>query len=296
MRWEQKNKKNLVFNLKTLACVGFLAFVFLFHPAGVSAATCHDVHSSCSSSQVCYQGSCTTRAALGIPNPQNGGTCSTNSNDVVKSMQSAIGMTGNDVDGICGGDTITAIQVFQKNHGLTPDGLATLDGQTVLAMGLRGVQGSDCGSDFPICGQGLSCGSDNKCAVAGSGGGTPPVNPSTTPSSSAPCDQSTCPAGLCMVNGICLPPNSTACTGGICSSNSLTDLLIKVITLLLTVAGIIAVLMLIVGGFWYITSAGNEEQSEKGKKAITNAIIGVIVVLLSYAIVSALGSLINTGK
>jgi hypothetical protein len=54
--------------------------------------------------------------------------------------------------------------------------------------------------------------------------------------------------------------------------------------------------MLIVGGFWYITSAGNEEQAEKGKTAITNAIIGVIVVLLSYAVVTVIGALVNTGK
>ncbi|MDR3642333.1 MAG: hypothetical protein P4L74_01740 [Candidatus Doudnabacteria bacterium] len=108
--------------------------------------------------------------------------------------------------------------------------------------------------------------------------------------------QGNCAAGLVSVNGLCLPPNSSACNGGICASNSLTDLLTKIITLLLALAGVIAVLMLIVGGFWYITSAGNEEQSEKGKKAIVNSIIGVIVVLLSYAIITVISSVITKGQ
>lgn len=90
-------------------------------------------------------------------------------------------------------------------------------------------------------------------------------------------------------NGVCLPADQN-CTTGICASSSLTDLLVKVIKILLGLAGVIAVLILIVGGFWYITSSGNEEQVEKGKKAIINAIIGLVVVMLSYAIVTIIST------
>ena len=55
--------------------------------------------------------------------------------------------------------------------------------------------------------------------------------------------------------------------------------------ILLPVVGIIAVLFIIIGGFQLITARGNEEQAEAGKKTLTNAIIGLSIVILSYVIV-----------
>lgn len=54
----------------------------------------------------------------------------------------------------------------------------------------------------------------------------------------------------------------------------------------LPLVGIIAILFIIIGGFQYVTSRGNEEQAEIAKKTLTNAIIGLIVVVLSYIIVT----------
>jgi len=45
------------------------------------------------------------------------------------------------------------------------------------------------------------------------------------------------------------------------------------------------ILFLIIGGFQYITASGNPEQVETAKKTIMYAIIGIIVCLLSYAVV-----------
>ncbi|MCL5775237.1 MAG: hypothetical protein M1333_03440, partial [Patescibacteria group bacterium] len=49
--------------------------------------------------------------------------------------------------------------------------------------------------------------------------------------------------------------------------------------------GVIAVVFIIVGGYMYLTSAGNEEAAEKGRKVLTNAIIGLIIIILSAAII-----------
>lgn len=76
--------------------------------------------------------------------------------------------------------------------------------------------------------------------------------------------------------------------GGIGSSSTIGDLLISIIDLLLLFGGALAVLFIIIGGYWYITSAGSEEQSEKGKKTLINAIIGVVLIVLSFVIISAL--------
>ena len=112
--------------------------------------------------------------------------------------------------------------------------------------------------------------------------------------SSATCNQGSCPTGLCEANGLCLPKSNF--NTGIAASDSLVDLLTKIIKLLLTFAGIIAVGVLVIGGFWYITSSGNEEQAEKGQKAITNAIIGLVVVILAYTIVAIISATLVADK
>src|SRR5690606_20766095 len=72
---------------------------------------------------------------------------------------------------------------------------------------------------------------------------------------------------------------------GLPNDTSLSGFIMKIINIALTVAGLIAVLFLIIGGFRYITSAGNEETAEQAKKIITNAIIGIVVIILSFVIV-----------
>ncbi|MBU6447785.1 hypothetical protein KGQ24_03020 [Patescibacteria group bacterium] len=79
--------------------------------------------------------------------------------------------------------------------------------------------------------------------------------------------------------GLCVP--SSTLTG----PNTVNDLIIKIINVLLSVAAIIAVLFIIIGGFRYITSAGNEEQAEKGRGTLVNAIIGLVIIILAYVIV-----------
>ena len=61
-----------------------------------------------------------------------------------------------------------------------------------------------------------------------------------------------------------------------------------IILLILGFASLVAVLFLIIGGYQYITSAGNEESAEAGKKNIQNAVIGIIIILLSYTIVTVI--------
>ncbi|MEJ0021718.1 MAG: pilin [Candidatus Doudnabacteria bacterium] len=86
-------------------------------------------------------------------------------------------------------------------------------------------------------------------------------------------------------------PNST---GGLPNNSNFTSIILQVINVALAVAGLIAVLFLIIGGFRYITSAGNEETAEQARKIITNAIIGIVVIILSFVIVRVISNaLIN---
>lgn len=58
----------------------------------------------------------------------------------------------------------------------------------------------------------------------------------------------------------------------------------NVVRLALGFAGIVLFLLLIVGGFKYMTSGGDPKAVEGAKKTLTYAIGGLIVILLSYLI------------
>lgn len=69
---------------------------------------------------------------------------------------------------------------------------------------------------------------------------------------------------------------------------TLTELIVKVINWVLAVTLAIDVLFLIIGGFWYITSAGNEERATKGRNTVVNAIIGLVIIVLSFVIANVI--------
>jgi len=68
-----------------------------------------------------------------------------------------------------------------------------------------------------------------------------------------------------------------------------------IITVLLVIAGVIAVIYLIIGGYQYITSAGNAEQAAAGRTTVLNAIIGLVIIFAAYLIISFIMSQLNLG-
>ena len=64
------------------------------------------------------------------------------------------------------------------------------------------------------------------------------------------------------------------------------------IDLILYISGGAAVLMLIIGGIRYITSLGNQERREESKKTIQYALTGLVAIILAYAAVTNIISLI----
>lgn len=59
-----------------------------------------------------------------------------------------------------------------------------------------------------------------------------------------------------------------------------------VINAVLVIAGVVAVIFLIVGGYRYITSAGNAESAEAGRTTVLNAIIGLVIIFAAFLIVN----------
>ncbi len=79
------------------------------------------------------------------------------------------------------------------------------------------------------------------------------------------------------------PSNIQEATGGEGSFRRLGN---TIINFFLYFLGFLAVAMVIYGGILYVTSGGEEGQTEKAKKVLLYAIVGIIVILLSFAIVN----------
>lgn len=58
----------------------------------------------------------------------------------------------------------------------------------------------------------------------------------------------------------------------------------QIITGIFSFLGIIFVAFTIYGGFLYMNARGNEEQTKKATSIITQALIGLIIILAAYAI------------
>ena len=92
-----------------------------------------------------------------------------------------------------------------------------------------------------------------------------------------------CSSGNCVDKG--LGDVRDAFPSGATTEKDVPELIHKVINWALYLAGILAVIFIIYGGFLYITSAGNDAQAKTGRAALQNALIGLVIVVLSYMIV-----------
>lgn len=85
--------------------------------------------------------------------------------------------------------------------------------------------------------------------------------------------ESECPAFLRALNG---------CQGGI------KGIVLMIINFFLGFLGLLAVIMVIYGGFLYVSSAGNEENVNKAKKILLYAVLGIIVIIVSFALINTI--------
>lgn len=83
-------------------------------------------------------------------------------------------------------------------------------------------------------------------------------------------------------------------------ATSLLDFLNNIKNYLLGFVGALAVLMIIYGGFQYITAAGNTAKAESAKKTLTYSIFGLLFILFAqvviYLLTSGLGELFGTNE
>jgi len=69
------------------------------------------------------------------------------------------------------------------------------------------------------------------------------------------------------------------------NDNVVLDTINKVINILAVLAGVVAVIMIMIAGFTYVTAGGNAEDTKKARGRIIYAAVGLAVIALSWAIV-----------
>ena len=72
------------------------------------------------------------------------------------------------------------------------------------------------------------------------------------------------------------------------------DMVKNIIQVILGFLGLISVIIILIGGFMWMTAGGNEERVGKGRKWIINGVIGLVIVLAAYAIASWVITTIQT--
>lgn len=87
------------------------------------------------------------------------------------------------------------------------------------------------------------------------------------------------------LSGVGVGTGTNSCTGGSKAGTSVDNTIKLVLNLFSAIVGIIAVIMIIIGGIRYVTSGGSSEKTTSAKDTILFAVVGLIVVALAQIIV-----------
>jgi len=79
------------------------------------------------------------------------------------------------------------------------------------------------------------------------------------------------------------------------NQGDLVSMIARIINTALLLVGVIAVAMLVYGGFLYITAQGDAKQVEKAKTVVIYSVIGIAVIGLAYSIVAFVIGAFNGG-
>ncbi len=68
----------------------------------------------------------------------------------------------------------------------------------------------------------------------------------------------------------------------------------RIITIALGFLGVIAVVIIILAGFKWMTSGGNEEKASEAKKLMGAGVIGLVIILMAWAIATFIFNSLNS--
>lgn len=96
------------------------------------------------------------------------------------------------------------------------------------------------------------------------------------------------PAPVMADGDVCSDPNISdelKDAAGCNTTKKVDEVINSVLNVVLSFVGIIAVCVMIYGGFLYMTSNGDSGKAQKAKNVILYGLVGMVVALLAYAII-----------
>ncbi|MBI2032062.1 MAG: hypothetical protein HYT09_00275 [Candidatus Levybacteria bacterium] len=89
--------------------------------------------------------------------------------------------------------------------------------------------------------------------------------------------------------------DKNAVEGGVLTLSCIPQVFQNIVVWLLLFAGVGALFFLILGGYKFITSGGDAKSAEGARKTITYAIIGLLLILLSFFIINSIAYFTGVG-
>jgi lysylphosphatidylglycerol synthetase-like protein (DUF2156 family) len=77
----------------------------------------------------------------------------------------------------------------------------------------------------------------------------------------------------------------TSYTGNAAETPNLIEIILSIVGVALSILGVIFLVLIIYAGYNYMIAGGDEGKVETAKQTITRAVIGLVIVLISFAIV-----------
>lgn len=79
-------------------------------------------------------------------------------------------------------------------------------------------------------------------------------------------------------------------------AGTFTELIASISDFLLNIGGALATLMILYGGFLYVTSAGDEQKVKAAHQTLTYAIVGLVVVIIGKGFIYVIQDIIGVSK
>ncbi|PJA46236.1 hypothetical protein CO173_03385 [Candidatus Uhrbacteria bacterium CG_4_9_14_3_um_filter_41_35] len=82
---------------------------------------------------------------------------------------------------------------------------------------------------------------------------------------------------------------------GMCQLNDILQVVVNISVFILGISGTLVLVMFIYGGFLWLASHGNEDMVSEGKKTMTGAVVGLIIVFGAYTAITFFISVLTQG-
>ena len=87
--------------------------------------------------------------------------------------------------------------------------------------------------------------------------------------------------------------DETAGSAGLQTNRTIPQIVGGVLQTVLSLLGLIALIIIIIGGFMWMTAGGNKETVEKARQLMLNGLIGLVIIVFSYMIATAVINLLT---